>query len=107
MHAGGIHHGDLHGDNILVEYGQDNKPVRAWVIDFGAAVHHPNIVNVNSAVRIAIPPTLKSETPSVVGGQSYSVYRLAGRGQAVVKNSYSVKNLERYATTGGAARTTS
>jgi predicted Ser/Thr protein kinase len=98
MHAGGIHHGDLHGENILVEYGQDGKPIRAWIIDFGTAVHHKNIVNINSAVSIAIPPSLKSAIPSG-GNRSYSTYHVAGVSQPVVKNTYSVGNLKRYAQT--------
>jgi hypothetical protein len=42
MHRAGIHHGDLHNENIMVTYDPKTLEVeRVWIIDYGAATYIP------------------------------------------------------------------
>jgi hypothetical protein len=95
MHAAGIHHGDLHGENILIEHDAAGKAVRAWVIDFGTSHHNKAITNITSAVRIALAPgTVTRIPPSLHSGRAYSVYNANGKRQAIVSNKGSVASLK-------------
>jgi hypothetical protein len=95
MHAAGIHHGDLHGENILIEHDAAGKAVRAWVIDFGTSHHNKAITNITSAVRIALAPgTVTRIPPSRHSGRAYSLYSANGKRQLVVSNKGSVASLK-------------
>jgi hypothetical protein len=97
MHAAGIHHGDLHGENILIEHDAAGKAVRAWVIDFGASHRNKAITNITSAVRIALAPgTVTRIPPSLHSGRSYSMYNANGKRQLVVSNKGSVAGLKKH-----------
>lgn len=95
MHGAGIHHGDLHGENILIEHDATGKAVRAWVIDFGTSHHNKAITNITSAVRIALAPgTVTRIPPSRHSGRAYSLYSANGKRQLVVSNKGSVASLK-------------
>ena len=95
MHAAGIHHGDLHGENILIEHDAAGKAVKAWVIDFGASHHNKAITDITSAVRIALAPgTVTRIPPSLHSGRAYSLYNANGKRQLVVSNKGSVAGLK-------------
>ena len=80
LHAKGIHHGNLHGDNILV-YKNANGRLRFVPINFGAATYNANSIrNLNSAVQTAS----KGATVKKIQGVNY--YTIPGRSQAAKSN---------------------
>lgn len=97
MHAAGIHHGNLHGGNILVYVG-DNGRVRIIPIDFGTSKYHRGIKNTQSAVHYAIERR-GWRGGSVVwrtGNNGISTYRRPGRNQAITSNANMIRHLRSY-----------
>jgi hypothetical protein len=85
LHAKGIHHGNLHGDNILV-YKNANGRLRYVPINFGAATYNAGqIRNLNSAVQTA------SRGATVKRIQGVNYYTLPGRSQASKSNKNSLE----------------
>jgi predicted Ser/Thr protein kinase len=96
MHRAGIHHGNLHGGNILV-YKNANGTLKLVPIDFGAAKYHRKIKNVGSAVKFAIEKRGWRGGSVIAGGnQAGPAYTRPGREQLVRSNNNMLKNLKRY-----------
>ena len=106
MHAAGIHHGNLHGGNILV-YVNNSGQLKFVPIDFGASKYHPKITNTASAVRRATQmcgfrgPGKKSVI------QGFTCYARPGREQLVRSNQNMLNNLRHYFNTRNGSTTTS
>jgi tRNA A-37 threonylcarbamoyl transferase component Bud32 len=96
MHRAGIHHGNLHGYNILV-YKNANGTLKLVPIDFGAAKYHPKITNMSSAVKMAIQKR-GWRGGSVIRGRNAAGpgYARPGREQLVRSNNNMLRNLKRY-----------
>jgi tRNA A-37 threonylcarbamoyl transferase component Bud32 len=96
LHRAGIHHGNLHGGNILV-YRNASGNLKFTFIDFGASKYHPEIKNMNSAIKYAINRAGWRGGSQVVGGfQNLPGYSRPGRNQLVTSNSNRLRNIERY-----------
>ena len=95
MHAAGIHHGNLHGENILV-YVNNSGQVRFKIIDFGASKYSKKIINSRSAVRCATEQGgwRGCGTSKTVGG--FTRYYRPGRNQFVRSNEAMLANLRKY-----------
>lgn len=93
LHRAGIHHGNLHGDNILV-YLNKNGKIKLLPINFGASVYNSSIRNMNSAVKFA--------TNSARGVRSYktpngrTAYAQPGRYQGMLSNFNEFRALKAY-----------
>jgi len=96
MHRAGIHHGNLHGGNILV-YKNKNGTLKLVPIDFGAAKYHRKIKNIGSAVKYAIEKR-GWRGGSVIAGRNEAGpgYSRPGREQLVRSNNNMLRNLKRY-----------
>ena len=88
LHAAGIHHGNLHGYNILV-YKNANGRVRLVPIDFGAATYNQSIRNMNSAVQTA------SRGTNVQRIQGINYYTRPGAAQKAKSNRNSLEAIRR------------
>jgi predicted Ser/Thr protein kinase len=98
LHAKGIHHGNLHGDNILV-YTNANGRLRLVPIDFGAATYNATqIHNLNSAVRTA------SRGATVKRIQGVNYYTIPGRLQASKSNKNSLELIRKIINNKGGGR---
>lgn len=95
MHRAGIHHGNLHGGNILV-YKNFYGKLRMVPIDFGAAKFHPKIQNTRSAVQYAIEKRgwRGGSTPFKSG--NFTAYKRPGRNQPVRSNENMMRHLKEY-----------
>ena len=92
MHAAGIHHGNMHGENILV-YVANNGSLKLVPINFGAAKYHPKIRNANSAVAMAIHSRgWRGGSVPVRNQHGNTWYRRPGREQPIRSN----KNMLEY-----------
>ena len=95
MHAAGIHHGNLHGENILV-YMNNSGKLRLVPINFGAGKYHRGIKNTASAVRYATQKGgLRGVGTSVVRN-NLTWYKRPGREQPVRSNAEMLEALRRY-----------
>lgn len=96
MHRAGIHHGNLHGNNILV-YKNANGTLKLVPINFGASKYHRKIKNIGSAVKYAIEKR-GWRGGSVIAGRNEAGpgYARPGREQLVRSNNNMLKNLKRY-----------
>jgi serine/threonine protein kinase len=96
MHKAGIHHGNLHGGNILV-YKNANGTLKLVPINFGASKYHRKIKNVGSAVKYAIEKR-GWRGKSVIAGRNQAgpAYARPGREQLIRSNNNMLRNLKRY-----------
>jgi tRNA A-37 threonylcarbamoyl transferase component Bud32 len=96
MHRAGIHHGNLHGGNILV-YKNANGSLKLAFIDFGAAKYSRRITNMGTAVKRAIE-SRGWRGGSVVAARNNAgpAYSRPGRSQLVRSNNNMLANLKRY-----------
>lgn len=96
MHSAGIHHGNLHGGNILVYVGTNGR-IRIIPIDFGAAKHHRGIKNSRSAVKYAIERRgWRGGSVAISTHNGVPVYRRPGRNQPIVSNENMLAHLRTY-----------
>ena len=95
MHAAGIHHGNLHGDNILV-YVNNSGNLKFVPINFGASKHNTRITNTSSAVRYAIKNPGSSGTVTRVNTMHEPEYYRSNRSQPVKSNENMIKHLKEY-----------
>lgn len=95
MHAAGIHHGNLHGGNILV-YVTNSGNLKLVPINFGASKYNKRITNASSAVRYATQVGGLRGTGTVHRVQGFTVYKRPGREQPVRSNENMLKNLRKY-----------
>lgn len=86
MHAAGIHHGNLHGYNILV-YLNNSGNVKVVPINFGASNYNKSITNSKTALNYL------SKMPGQV---THPYYFPQGRRQPTVANEYQIENLRKY-----------
>jgi tRNA A-37 threonylcarbamoyl transferase component Bud32 len=96
MHQAGIHHGNLHGGNVLV-YKNANGTLKLVFIDFGASKYHHKIKNVGTAVKRAIE-SRGWRGGSVVAARNTAgpAYSRPGRAQLVRSNNNMLRNLKLY-----------
>jgi len=97
MHREGIHHGNLHFDNILVYKNRSNH----WAvlpINFGSAKYNNRIHNANSAVKYAIGNTNWRGRPKsiarMVGNEV--LYERPGRKTLVRSNKNALARIKKY-----------
>lgn len=97
MHAAGIHHGNLHGGNILV-YMANNGSLRLVPINFGASKYHRGIKNSNSATKFAIEKRGWRGGSVMRGRNSGQVpmYQRPGRNQPIRPNANMLRSLKLY-----------
>lgn len=95
MHAAGIHHGNLHGGNILV-YVTNSGNLKFVPINFGASKHNTRITNTSSAVRYAIKNPGSSGTVTRVNTMHEPEYYRSNRSQPVKSNENMIKHLKEY-----------
>ena len=100
MHRAGIHHGNLHGDNILV-YKNSNGKIRLAAINFGASKYHRGIKNARSAVRYALEKRgwrggSVNVTNKYMGYTGPALYQRPGRNQVIRSNEEMLRNLKTY-----------
>lgn len=90
MHAVGIHHGNLHGNNILV-YVTNSGNLKFMPINFGGSNYSRTITNTKSARNYV------SKMPGISGnGEPY--YFVMGRAQPIISNHNSIRHLREYFT---------
>jgi len=96
MHRAGIHHGNLHGGNILV-YKNANGTLKLAFIDFGASKYSRGITNMGTAVKRAIERR-GWRGGSVVAARNNAgpAYSRPGRTQLVRSNNNMLTNLKLY-----------
>ena len=97
MHAAGIHHGNLHGGNILV-YMNNSGQLKLVPINFGASKYSREIKNTNSAVQHSIQrfgyfrgPGICARDPS-----GTKCYLRPGRNQPVRSNANMMVRLKAF-----------
>lgn len=96
LHRAGIHHGNLHGGNILV-YKNANGTLKFVPIDFGASKHHPKITNAASSVKYAIQRKGWRGGSVIAGGNNtIPAYSRPGRSQLIRSNANMLRNLRSY-----------
>ena len=97
MHQAGIHHGNLHGGNILV-YMTNNGNLKLVPINFGASKYHRRITNTSSATKMAIEKRGWRGGSVMVGRNNgqVPVYQRPGRNQLIRPNANMLKNLKLY-----------
>lgn len=95
MHAAKIHHGNLHGKNILVEYDDTGKPTRVWIIDFGASTISNKVKNLKTTEKLLLEGPYKMAPPT--HNRSYAVFSENGRKQLIVPNSVRWDHLMNFA----------
>lgn len=90
LHRAGIHHGNLHGYNILV-FINKNGQKKLLPINFGTAVYNKRIKNTKTAVNIATQNTRSYKTNG--GGTAYI---RPERAQPFRANNEELKALKKY-----------
>lgn len=87
LHAAGIHHGNLHGDNILV-YKNANGRWRFVPINFGAANYNTSVTNIASAVN-----SVRRKAKGTRRIMGINHFNINGRTQPVRSNANRLKAL--------------
>lgn len=95
MHVAGIHHGNLHGGNILV-YVTNSGNLKFIPINFGAAKYSKKITNTRSAARYATEVGGWRGLGKKVTHSGQTFFLRPGRNQPIRSNEAMLKHLRNY-----------
>lgn len=94
MHSAGIHHGNLHGGNLLA-YKNNSGKIKVIAIDFGASKYSNKIKNNNSAVKQSVCRGMW-RSKQFVNECGLRHYLRPGRNQTVRSNIRMLEYLHKY-----------